>query len=174
MTRRTIIMQARIQNAAMLLSDAMPHLQALAKSTENSGVPGQTLALAHLRASQINGCGVCVDMSFRFKKPDETMERLFAVSAWRDTPYFTEAERAALALTEAVTRLSDHPDPVPDDVWNEAKRHFNESELASLLLHIAVTNVWNRLNVATRQIAGEWAKSADAQKWVDKAQSASR
>ena len=167
-------MQARIQNAAMLLSDAIPHLQALAKSTENVGVPAETLALAHLRASQINGCGVCVDMAFRFKKPDESMERLFAVSAWRDTPFFTDAERAALALTEAVTRLSDRSDPVPDDVWNEAKRHYDEPQLAALILQIAMTNVWNRFNVATRQIAGEWAKSADAKKWVDKAHSASR
>jgi alkylhydroperoxidase family enzyme len=167
-------MQARIQNPATLLSDAMPHLQALAKSTENSGVPAQTLALAHLRASQINGCGVCVDMSFRFKKPEETVERLFAVSAWRDTPYFTDAERAALALSEAVTRLSDRPDPVPDEVWNQAKRHFNEPQLAALILHIAMTNVWNRFNVTTRQIAGEWAKSADAKKWVEKGHAAAR
>jgi len=167
-------MQARIQNPATLLSDAMPHLQALAKSTENSGVPAQTLALAHLRASQINGCGVCVDMSFRFKKPEETVERLFAVSAWRDTPYFTDAERAALALSEAVTRLSDRPDPVPDEVWNQAKRRFNEPQLAALILHIAMTNVWNRFNVTTRQIAGEWAKSADAKKWVEKGHAAAR
>ena len=167
-------MQARIQNLAALPPDAIQHLQALAKATEHAGVPPQTLALAHLRASQINGCGVCVDMSFRFKKPDETIERLFAVSAWRDTPYFTDAERAALALTEAVTRLSDRSDPVPDEVWNEAKRHFDEPQLAALVLHIAITNVWNRFNVATRQIAGEWAKSADAKKWVDKARSASR
>src|SRR5262245_19109143 len=167
-------MQARIQNLAMLLPDAIQHLQALAKATEHAGVPAQTLALAHLRASQINGCGVCVDMGFRFKKPEETLERLFAVSAWRDTPYFTDAERAALALTESVTRLSDHSDPVPDDVWNEAKRHYNESQLAALILNIAMTNVWNRLNVATKQIAGEWAKSPEAKKWVDKAHSASR
>ena len=166
-------MQARIQNLASLPPEAIQHLQALAKSTEHAGLPAQTLALAHLRASQINGCGVCVDMSFRFKKPDETIERLFAVSAWRDTPYFSEAERAALALTEAVTRLSDRSDPVPDDVWNEAKRHYDEPQLAALVLHIAITNVWNRFNVATRQIAGEWAKSADAKKWVDKGHSAS-
>jgi alkylhydroperoxidase family enzyme len=167
-------MQARIQNPAMLLSEAMPHLQALAKSTDNAGVPAETLALAHLRASQINGCGVCVDMAFRYKKPEESSERLFAVSAWRDTPYFTDAERAALALTEAVTRLADRSDPVPDEVWNEAKRHYNDPQLAAILLHVAVTNVWNRLNVSTRQIAGEWAKSADAKKWVDRAHSAAR
>ena len=167
-------MQARIQNPAMLLSEAMPHLQALAKSSDNAAVPEKTLALAHLRASQINGCGVCVDMALRFKKPEESAERLFAVSAWRDTPYFTDAERAALALSEAVTRLSDRCDPVPDEVWNEAKRHYNDPQLAAILLHVAVTNVWNRLNVATRQIAGEWAKSPDAKKWVDKAHSAAR
>jgi len=158
----------------MLLSEAMPHLQALAKSTDHAGVPAETLALAHLRASQINGCGVCVDMAFRYKKPEQSSERLFAVSAWRDTPYFTDAERAALALTEAVTRLADRSDPVPDEVWNEAKRHYNDPQLAAILLHVAVTNVWNRLNVATRQVAGEWAKSADAKKWVDKAHSAAR
>ena len=167
-------MQARIQNLAALPPDAIQHLQALAKDTEHAGVPAQTLALAHLRASQINGCGVCVDMAFRFKKPDETMERLFAVSAWRDTPYFTDAERAALALTEAVTRLSDRSDPVPDDVWNEATRHFDEPQLAALVLHIAIVNVWNRFNVATRQVAGEWAKSAEAKKWVEKGQAAAR
>ena len=167
-------MQARIQNLAALPPNAIQHLQALAKDMEHAGVPAQTLALAHLRASQINGCGVCVDLALRFKKPDETMERLFAVSAWRDTPYFTDAERAALALTEAVTRLSDRSDPVPDDVWNDAKRHYDEPQLAALVLHIAITNVWNRFNVATRQVAGEWAKSADAQKWAEKAQSASR
>lgn len=167
-------MQARIQNPALLLSDAMPHLQALAKSTENCNVPARTLALAHLRASQINGCGVCVDMSIRFKKSEETPERLFAVCAWRDTPYFTEAERAVLALTEAVTRLSDRPDPVPDDVWNEAKRHYDDSQLAVILLHVSLTNVWNRLNVATRQVAGEWANSVDAKKWVEKGHAAAR
>lgn len=167
-------MQARIHNPTQLLADAIPHLQALAKSAENAGLPAPIAALAHLRASQINGCGVCVDMALRFKKPEESMERLFAVSAWRDTPYFSEAERAALALTEAITRLSDRSDPVPDDVWNEAKRHYDEPQLAALVLHIAITNVWNRFNVATRQIAGEWAKSTDAKKWVEKAQSASR
>jgi alkylhydroperoxidase family enzyme len=167
-------MQARIQNPARLLSDAMPHLQALPKFTENAGVPIQTLALTHVRASQINGCGVCLDMAFRFKKPDETAERLFTVAAWRDTPYFTDAERAALALAEAVTRLSDRCDPVSDEIWNEAQHHYSEPQLVAMVLHVAMTNVWNRLNVATRQIAGEWTKSPEAKKWVDKAHSASR
>jgi alkylhydroperoxidase family enzyme len=101
------------------------------------------------------------------KKAGETDEHLFAVSAWRDAPYFTDAERAALALTEAVTRLSDRPDPVPDEIWEEATRHYNESGLASLILNIGLINVWNRLNVTTRQVAGEWVKSAEAQNWAE-------
>ena len=104
-------------------------------------------------------------MGIRFKNPDETGERLFAVAAWRDAPYFTDAERAALALTEAVTRLSDRSDPVPDEIWQEAARHYDEPALASLILWIATTNVWNRLNVTTRQVAGEWARSDEARKW---------
>ncbi len=160
-------MQARMKNPAMVVPDAMQPLQSLGKCAEQSGVPLRTLALVHLRASQINGCSVCVDMAFRFKKADDTDERLFAVAAWREAPYFTDAERAALALAEAVTRLSDRADPVPDEIWQEAARHYKESELAALILSIALTNVWNRLNVATRQVAGEWAKSADARKWVE-------
>jgi AhpD family alkylhydroperoxidase len=163
-------MQARMNNPAMIVPDAMQALYALSACAEKSGVPALTLGLVHLRASQINGCGVCVDMHPRLlKKAGETDQRLFAVAAWRDTPYFTDAERAALALTEAVTRLSDRPDPVPDDVWDEAARHYDEPALAALLLAIATINVWNRLNVATRQVAGEWAKSDAARAWVESA-----
>jgi AhpD family alkylhydroperoxidase len=112
-------MQARMKNPAMILPGAMEALQALAKSAEQVGVPQTTLDLAHFRASQINGCSVCVDMAFRFRKGKETDERLFAVSAWCEAPYFSDAERAALALTESVTRLSDESDPVPDQIWQE-------------------------------------------------------
>jgi AhpD family alkylhydroperoxidase len=109
----------------------------------------------HLRVSQINGCGVCVDMHGKMaKKAGETDQRLFAVAAWRDTPYFTDAERAALDLAEVLTRIADKGDPVPDAVWNEATRHFDEKALAGLLLTISGINVWNRLNAATRQVAG--------------------
>ena len=154
-------MQARITNPAMMLPDAMTAMLALNKTIENSEVPATILGLAHMRASQINGCSVCVDMGWRMmKKAGEKDERIFAVSAWRDAPYFTDAERVALALTEAVTRLSDRTDPVPDEIWDEAAQHFDERALGVLLLSIAMTNVWNRLNVATRQVAGEWAKSA--------------
>jgi AhpD family alkylhydroperoxidase len=158
-------MQARMKHPIMITPGAMEALQALAKAAEQGGVPQKTLALVHLRASQINGCSVCVDMGFRFKKADETNERLFAVAAWKDAPCFTDAERAALGLTEAVTRLSDRPDPVPDEIWNEAARHYDQPQLASLILWIAMTNVWNRVNVSTRQVAGEWAKSQEAREW---------
>ena len=88
------------------------------------------------------------------KKAGETEERLFALAAWRDAPYFTDAERAALALTEAVTRLSDRADPVTDEIWKQAARHYDERALAALIISIAAINVWNRLNVSTRQVAG--------------------
>ena len=143
-----------MKNPVMVLPDAMQALQALNKVTEE--IPIKTLGLVHLRASQINGCSLCVDMHPRMmRKHGETDERLFAVAAWRDAPYFTPAERAALALTEHVTRLADRADPVPDAIWNEAAEHFDEKALAALLLGIAAINVWNRLNVATRQIVGE-------------------
>ncbi|WP_257459229.1 carboxymuconolactone decarboxylase family protein [Archangium lipolyticum] len=150
-------MQARMKNPAMLIPDAMKALQALGASVEKGGVPYRTLELVHLRASQINGCSVCVDGHPRLlKKAGETDERILAVAAWRDAPYFNDAERAALALAEALTRLSDRADPVPDELWKEAARHYDEPALAALVLAIANINVWNRLNVATRQVAGEW------------------
>ena len=163
-------MQSRIQNPAMLIPEAMPAILALNAATEKGGVPSITLGLVHLRTSQINGCSVCVDMGWRMlKKQGETDERLFAVAAWRDAPYFTEAERAALALSESVTRLSDRSDPVPDAIWENAAEHYDERALSALLLCIAVTNVFNRINVATRQVAGEWLKSADASTWSEAA-----
>jgi AhpD family alkylhydroperoxidase len=153
--------QPRLSNPATLIPDALEPVKALFGASFKGGVPPKTLALVHLRASQINGCGSCVDGGARLaKKSGETDDRLFAVAAWRDTPYFTEAERAALALAEAVTRISDRPDPVPDEIWNEAARHYDEKGLASLIIAIAATNVFNRFNVSTRQMAGDndWSK----------------
>ncbi len=149
-------MKARMNHPVMVVPEAMKALQALSESTKPA-LPEKLLQLVHLRASQINGCSVCVDMHPKLaRRAGETDERLFAVGAWRDAPYFTDAERAALALTEAVTRLSDREDPVTDAVWDEAARHFNEPQLASLVLGIAAINVWNRLNVAVRQPVGSW------------------
>jgi AhpD family alkylhydroperoxidase len=141
----------------MIISDAMQPIQALWASVEKGGVPPRTLGLIHLRISQINGCSVCIDGGFRnAKKAGETDERLFAVAAWRHAPYFSDAERVALALSEAVTRLSDRTDPVPDEIWSQAARHYDQPALAALIIAIATVNVWNRLNVATAQVAGEW------------------
>jgi AhpD family alkylhydroperoxidase len=146
-----------MKNPAVVIPEAMKAIQALNAAVSKGGAPAKTLELAHLRASQINGCGFCVDSGARHaRKSGETDERLFAVAAWRETPYFTDAERAALALTEAVTRLSDRADPVPDAVWEDAAKHFDERALAALILSIATTNVFNRLNVTIRQPAGAW------------------
>ncbi|MBB2684590.1 carboxymuconolactone decarboxylase family protein (plasmid) [Rhizobium sophoriradicis] len=150
-------MQERMGNPALVLPAAMQALTALGKVPAEAGLSPKLLELVNLRASQINGCSVCIDGHPRIaKKLGETDERLFAVSAWRDTPYFSDAERAALALTEAVTRTSDRADPVPDDIWDEATRHYDGRSLAALVVAIANINVWNRLNIATRQIAGAW------------------
>ena len=148
-------MQARIDHPAFVVPEAMQALQAVGRAVGDSGVAPETLELTFLRCSQINGCSVCVHgHSAALKKAGETDERIFAVAAWRESPFFTDAERAALALAEAITRLSDRVDPVPDDVWNDAARHYDELQLAALVLAIANVNLWNRLNAATRQIAG--------------------
>ena len=151
-------MEARMKHPAMTLPGAMQALIALATSAKKAGVPPTTIDLVHLRASQINGCSVCVEMHARdLKELGESDERIYAVAAWREAPYFTDAERAALALAEAVTRLSDRPDPVPDVLWDEVTKHYAEAELAALLVSIATVNVWNRLNAATKQVAGSFA-----------------
>jgi AhpD family alkylhydroperoxidase len=142
----------RMKNPAAVIPGAWQAISALADSTARGGVPAGTLALVHLRASQINGCSSCVVGGWKSARKDgETDERLIAVAAWREAPYFTDAERAALALAEAATRLSDRADPVPDEIWDEAARHFDEKGLAALVLTIV-----NRLNVTTRQPAGAW------------------
>jgi len=150
-------MSQRMSNPAQVLPEAMQPILALFKATKKGGVPEATLELVHLRASQINGCGACVDSGARnAKKAGESDERLFAVAAWRETPYFTDAERAALALTEAATRLADRADAVPDAIWDDAATHYDEKGLAAITLMIAVTNLFNRLNATTKQQAGAW------------------
>jgi len=162
-------MTARL-NYAALLPDAQKALYGVTLVAQKGGLPARTIGLVEMRASQINGCSVCLDMHARMlMKAGETDERLYVLSAWRDAPYFTDAERAALALTEAVTRLSDRDDAVPDAIWNEAARHYDEKQLAALVLSIAIINVWNRLNVSTRQVAGEWIKSPAGQQLLDAA-----
>jgi AhpD family alkylhydroperoxidase len=145
-------MQARIKNPAMAVGDAMGPLMALGKLLGSSPIPAKTRELVHLRTSQINGCAVCLDLALQ--RTTETPQRLGTVAAWRDAPFFSDDERAALGLAESITRMSDRADPVPDEVWAEASRHYDETALAWLVLDVAVMNLYNRLNVATRQVAG--------------------
>jgi AhpD family alkylhydroperoxidase len=150
-------MQSRISNPALTVPGALEALQNLAGSATSAGVHETTLHMVELRASQINGCSVCCDMHSReLKLLGETDERISTLAAWREASYFSDAERAALALTEAATRLADRSDPVPDEVWDDAARHYDEAQLASLVLAIASINAWNRINATTRQITGEW------------------
>jgi AhpD family alkylhydroperoxidase len=144
-------------NPAMILPDAMPAIQALISATYKGGVDPRTLAIVHLRASLINGCTACIDSGMcHARQGGESDARLDAVATWRTSNQFNDAERAALALTESVTRISDRENPVSDEVWNEAKRHYDESAMAALVLFIATTNLFNRLNVATGQVAANW------------------
>ncbi|AVH54990.1 MULTISPECIES: carboxymuconolactone decarboxylase family protein [Streptomyces] len=149
-------MQARMKNPAMILPGAMEAIQGLIKATGKGGVPQETLELIHLRASQINGCSACVDGGGRgAKKAGMTDERLWSVAAWREAPYYTDAERAALALAEEMTRLGDRSgDAVCDELWDEVADHYDEQQLAALILWIATTNFFNRLNATIKEPAG--------------------
>jgi AhpD family alkylhydroperoxidase len=146
-----------MMNPATLLPGANEAIRGLIKATHKGGVPRSTMTLVHLRASQINTCAACVDSGNRSaRRAGETEERLWSLAAWREAPYYTDAERAALALTEAMTRLADRerPDAVPDAVWDEVTKHYTEEGRAALILWIATTNMFNRINAATRQPAG--------------------
>ena len=134
-------MQPRIESPAQTVPGAMQALLKLGSAAQRAGVPATTRYLLELRASQINGCSICIDMHSReLKAAGEPDERINTVAAWRETPYFTDAERAALALTEAATRLADRPDHVPDEVWDEAARHYDDAQLAALVIAIATIN----------------------------------
>ena len=156
-------MQPRMESPVMVVPGAMDALQQLGAAAQASGVPATTLYLVEMRASQINGCSVCLDMHSReMKAAEEPDERVFMVSAWREAPYYTDAERAALALTEAATRLADSAG-IPDEVWEEAARHYDKQQLAGLVLTIAGINAWNRINATTRQITGSW-----VEQWISR------
>jgi len=150
-------MESRIDHPAQTLPGAMQALQRLDRATKQAGVPEATQEMLKLRAGQINGCSACVDIHSRLLKAlGESDERIFMIGAWRESTYYSDAERAALALAEAVTRLADRPDPVPDEIWAEAACHYDDEQLAALVLSIATINTWNRLNAATKQVTGEW------------------
>ena len=148
-------MEARMKNPAMVLGDAMKGIQYLYKAMYQGGVDATTLELVHMRASQINGCSACVSAGVdSARKAGETTDRLVLVSAWRENDIFTDAERAALALTEAATRLADRADAVTDAIWQEATQHYDENGLAAIILMIATTNMFNRINATIKEPAG--------------------
>ena len=150
-------MHARIESPALTVPGALEALQKLSAAVRQTGIPETTLSLVELRASQINGCSICVDIHSReLRIAGEPDERIFLVAAWREAPYYTDSERAALALTEAATRLADRSDAVSDELWEEVSRHYDEQQLAGLVLLIASMNAWNRINAVTRQVSGAW------------------
>ncbi|MEV4012189.1 carboxymuconolactone decarboxylase family protein [Nonomuraea angiospora] len=147
-------MEARMQSRAN--ADVTTAVQHLYKAVHTGGVDPLVLELVHLRASQINGCSPCVFAGVASaKKHGETDERLHNVVTWRETPFFTEPERAALALTEAATRIQDGAPGVTDEIWDAAAAHFDEKQLSAIVLNIALTNFFNRINRATREQAGK-------------------
>ena len=150
-------MHARIESPALTVPGALEALQKLSAAVRQTGIPETTLSLVELRASQINGCSICVDIHSReLRIAGEPDERIFLVAAWREAPYYTDSERAALALTEAATRLAERSDAVSDELWEEVSRHYDEQQLAGLVLLIASMNAWNRINAVTRQVSGAW------------------
>jgi AhpD family alkylhydroperoxidase len=147
-------MTARIEGA-VTQPDVMTGVQHLFKAVYSAGVPRETLELVHLRASQINGCSACVDAGVTSAaKAGVSQEKLLTVVAWYENPLFDDAERAALALTEAETRLADRPGAVTDEIWAEAAKHYDERQLSALVLMVALTNLFNRLNTTLRVPAG--------------------
>ena len=157
MTTATIesrAVRARMDNPLQMIPDSGKALFALADSTDGRGLPDVTAQFVRLRASQLNGCTFCVNLHWReLKELGESDERIHAVSAWHEAPWFTSAERAALALTEAATRLSDRTDAVSDDIWAEAVSHYDPTALAALIVNIGLINAANRVFVAIRQPA---------------------
>jgi AhpD family alkylhydroperoxidase len=148
-------MEPRMTNAAAVLPEAMRPLMALGAAIKGAGLPVTTIDLVNMRASQINGCSVCLHMHSRdLRKAGESDERLDTLAGWRDAPWFTDAERAALELTETLTRVADRPNAVSDEIYAAAAEHYDERELATLIFSIGLINLFNRLNLATRQVAG--------------------
>jgi AhpD family alkylhydroperoxidase len=147
----------RMKNPAIVLPDAMKGIQYLLRATTQGGVPQRTLELVGLRVSQINGCAACIEGHVReARKAGETDQRLMAVAAWWEAPYFDDAERAALRLAEAVTRTADRSgtdEAVPDAIWDEAADHYDETQLSALLVMIGTLNLFNRFNVTVKERA---------------------
>jgi alkylhydroperoxidase family enzyme len=158
-------MSPRMPNPSLVVPDVLPPMRDLVKAINNVGVPLQTLVLIHLRVSQINGRPVQIPMKKReFEEAGEEDFRLPLVAKWRAHDCFTDAERSVLALAEAATRICDRDDPVSDEVWNETAKHFTEQQLGALVLHIGLVNLWNRVNVVTKQEPVDW--RVNPKKWT--------
>jgi AhpD family alkylhydroperoxidase len=138
--------------------DAVAGVQQILKSIYAGGVPRHTLDLVHMRASQINGCNACIAYGIKSAESSGlSTEQLLTLPAWRESAAFDDAERAALALTEAMTRLADHPNVVSDEIWAEAAEHYDEPGLSALVSMAALTNFFNRVNTTLRVQPDSWA-----------------
>lgn len=147
-------MQPRLEYGKVA-PEAMAAMRALERYVHGSGLEPRLIELVKVRASQLNGCAYCIDMHAQdARELGETEQRLYALSAWRETPFFDERERAALAWAEAVTLV--HDGHVPDDVYEEARRSFSERELIDLTMAVVAINGWNRLSVAFRTVPGTY------------------
>ncbi|HZD99738.1 MAG TPA: carboxymuconolactone decarboxylase family protein [Micromonosporaceae bacterium] len=140
-----------------VMTKFIKHLVSASRVVADTALPAATQELVKLRASQINGCAVCTDMHTKdAAHAGETQLRLNLVAVWREATVFTEAERAALELTEQGTRIADAATGVTDDAWANAAKHYDDDQLGALVSLIAEINAWNRLNVITRQPAGDY------------------
>jgi AhpD family alkylhydroperoxidase len=151
-------MDARLNYSGTTVAQKfIKHIISAGRVVTDSPLPAATQALVEIRASQINGCARCIDMHTKdAEHAGETSVRLNLVATWREATVFTEAERAALELTEQGTRIADAAGGVTDEAWANAAKHYDEDQLAALVLRIALINTWNRLNVITRQPAGDY------------------
>ncbi|MFC9684039.1 carboxymuconolactone decarboxylase family protein [Streptomyces sp. NPDC056948] len=149
-------MQARMTNPAYVLPGAMKGIGGIFQAIGEGGLRQELAEIVGLRASQINGCGACVHgHTVNLRKAGVSEERISAVAAWRHAPFFSDAERAALKLTEAITRLADlSEESVPDALWDEVADHFDEKELSGLILTVSLTNMFNRINTTIQEPAG--------------------
>lgn len=147
-------MESRL-NAAQLAPEPQKALYSLEKYLGECGLEHRLRELVKIRASQINGCAFCIDMHTKDARVGgETEQRIYALNAWRETPFFTDRERAALEWTEAVTRISEHG--VPDDVYETARGQFSEKELVDLTWAVAAINAWNRMAISFRAVPGSY------------------
>ena len=145
----------RLQNTSS--PDAVAGVQQIMKAIYTGGVPQETLELAHMRASQINGCNACIASGItNAERIGLSTERLLTLPAWRDSALYDDAERAALGLAEAMTRLADHPDIVTEEIWADAAEQFDDRALSALVSMIALTNFFNRVNTTLKVLPGSW------------------